>query len=148
MKTLIATVIFLICLLSSSHVQAEETVKPGPAEKGMHDMHVMARMMNQGLCSALEGVNFVMLGQMGMSGKMDKDLISRGAKMINDGKIVIKDVIDDGAMKKLHKEGEYEHRTMDALHDLGKEMLQVIEKAESLNEKIHKPGFEYMEKKP
>jgi hypothetical protein len=31
---------------------------------------------------------------------------------------------------------------------MGKEMLQVIERAEALNERIHKPGFEYMKKKP
>lgn len=148
MKTLIATLIFAIGLLSSFHAQAEETVKPGPAEKGMHDMHIMARMMNQGLCTALEGANLMMLGQMEMSEKMDKDLISQGAKMINDGKTVIKDIVEDGAMKKLHKQGEYEHRIMDALHGLGMEMLQVIEKAENLNERIHKPGFEYLEKTP
>lgn len=138
MKTLIAIFIFAVGLFLSFGVQAEK-----PTEKGMHDMHVMIRMMNQGLCNALEGANLQMLGQMGMSEKLDKDTISRGMQMVKDGKALIKNTLEGEAMKKLYKEGSYEHETMDELHKLGQNMLQVIEQAEKLNERIHKPGFKY-----
>ncbi len=144
MKTLTTAFVLILGLFLSYGAQAEETVKPGPTEKGMHDMHIMIRMMNQGLCTALEGANLRILGQMEMSEKLDKDLISEGTKMIDDGKTVIKKVIENEAMKRLHKEGEYAHRIMDDMHKLGRDMLKVIEDAEKLNESIHKPGFEYI----
>src|SRR4030066_2391561 len=88
MKALTITLISAIALLFSSAAQAE-TVK----QKGLHDMHMMMRFMDHGLCSALEGSDMQMLGQMGMSEKLDKDAIAHGTIMIKDGKAMIREML-------------------------------------------------------
>ncbi len=133
MKTLAATLIFVIVIFFSQNVQAEK-----PPEKGLHDMHAMMHEMDNGLCEALQGSNMQMLGQMGMSEKLDKDLMVRGTKKINEGKAMIQDVLEGEAMKTLYKEGGFDKKVMDDLHKLGEKMLQVIGQIEKLHEGVHK----------
>lgn len=129
MKILTITVISAIALLFSFAAQAE-TVK----QKGLHDMHMMMRFMDHGLCSALEGSDLQMLGQMGMSEKLDKDAIVHGTIMLKDGKAMIKEMLEGKAMKELYQEGGFDKKIMDELHDLGEKMIKVIEQVEKLHE--------------
>lgn len=129
MKPLTIIVITAIALLFSFVVQAE-TVK----QKGLHDMHMMMRFMDHGLCSALEGADLQMLGQMGTSEKLDKDAIVHGTIMIKDGKAMIREMMDGKAMQALYQEGGFEQKLMDELHNLGERMIKVIEEIEELHE--------------
>jgi len=129
MKTLVITVISAVALLFSFAAQAE-TVK----QKGLHDMHMMMRFLDHGLCSALEGADIQMLGQMGMSEKLDKDAVVHGTIMIKDGKAMIREMLDGKAMKALYQEGGFDKKIMDDLHDLGEKMITVIEQIEKLHE--------------
>ncbi len=131
MKTLAVILILAVGIFLSSTVQAVE-------QKGIHDMHAMMQMMDNGLCKALEGANLQMLGQMGMSEKLDKDLMVRGTNMIKDGKAQIKDILEGEAMKALYKEGGFDKKVMDDLHKLGEKMLKVIEQVEKLHEGVNK----------
>jgi len=106
-------------------------------EKALHDMHMMMRFMDHGLCVALEGADLQMLGQMGMSEKLDRDAIVHGTIMVNDGKGIIKEMLEGKAMQQLYKEGNFDKETMEELHNLGEKMLEVIEQIE----KIHKSLF-------
>lgn len=129
MKTLAAALIFLIVMIFSFNVQAEQTKQ----EKSMHEIHSMMRLMDNALCQALEGANLMMFGQMsGMEG-IDRDLIDRGTVMVNDGKAVILKTLAGSKMKAVHKEGEYNEKVMRDLHSLGDRMLHVIEEVEALH---------------
>ncbi len=137
MKTLTITVISAIALLFSFAAQAE-TVK----QKGLHDMHMMMRFMDHGLCSALEGADMQMLGQTGMSEKLDKDAIVHGTIMIKDGKAMIREMLDGKAMQDLYHEGGFDQKFMDELHDLGERMIKVVEDIEKLHESAFKQAAE------
>lgn len=128
MRALTITVILVIALLFSFTAQAE-TVK----QKGLHDMHMMMRLMDHGMCVALEGADLQMLGQMGMSEKLDKDAIVHGTIMIKDGKAMIREMLDGKAMQELYREGGFEKKFMDELHDLGEKMIKVIDQIEKLH---------------
>jgi hypothetical protein len=140
MKTLISTLIFAIVMFFASGVQAE---KEKPVKKGLHDMHMMMEFMDHGLCVALEGANLQMLGQTGMSEKLDRDAIVHGTIMVKDGKAMIKEMLEGKAMKELYKEGGFDKKIMDDLHELGEKMLKVIEQVE----KIHEGAFKQAEDK-
>jgi hypothetical protein len=129
MKILTSTLILLIVVFFSFGAGAE-TVK----QKGLHDMHMMMRFLDHGLCSALEGADIQMLGQMGMSEKLDKDAVVHGTIMIKDGKAMIREMLDGKAMKSLYQEGGFDKKIMDDLHDLGEKMIKVIEQIEKLHE--------------
>ncbi len=135
MKALTITLILTLTVLLSPVVQAEK-----PAEKSLHDMHLIMEFMDHGLCSALEGANLQMLGQMGMSEKLDKDAIVHGTIMVNDGKAMIKEMLEGKAMRELYKEGGFDKKIMDDLHELGERMLKVIEQVEKLHEGVNKQG--------
>lgn len=131
MKTL--ALIFVVLMLFVSFVHAEN-----PKQKGLHDMHMMMHMMDMGLRKALEGSNLQMLGQMEMSEKLSKDAMVRGTKMVEEGKILIKEILEGEAMKKLHKEGGFDKKIMKDLEELGNRMLKVIEQIEKLHEGVKK----------
>jgi hypothetical protein len=135
MKTLVASLVITIFISFAFSVQAEK-----PVEKGLHDVHLMMEFMDHGLCVALEGANMQMLGQMGMSEKLDKDAIVHGTIMVNDGKALIKEMLEGKAMRKLYEEGGFDKKIMDNLHKLGEKMLEVIEQVEKLHESVSKQG--------
>jgi hypothetical protein len=137
MKVLTITAISAIALLFSFAAQAE-TAK----QKGLHDMHMMMRFMDHGLCSALQGADMQMLGQMGMSEKLDKDAIVHGTIMIKDGKAMIKEMLEGKAMQDLYHEGGFDQKFMDELHDLGERMIKVIDDIEKLHESAFKQSAE------
>jgi len=137
MKTLIISIISAVAILFSFSAQAE-TVK----QKGLHDMHMMMRFMDHGLCSALRGADLQMLGQMGMSEKLDKDAIVHGTIMIKDGKAMIKEMLEGKAMQDLYHEGNFDQKFMDELHDLGERMIKVIDDIEKLHESAFKQAGE------
>jgi len=99
----------------------------------IHEMHAMMRLMDSALCEALEGANLQMFGQMGESGKVDKDLIERGTNMVKEGKATILNILAGTDMKTIHKEGDYNQKVMLNLHALGDRMLHVIEEVEKLH---------------
>ncbi len=138
MKTLSATLIFAVVIFFASGATAEK-----PSEKGLHDMHMMMRFMDHGLCSALEGSDLQMLGQMSMSEKLDKDAVVHGTIMIKDGKAMIKEMLDGKVMQELYHEGGFDKKLMDELHDLGKKMIEVIDQME----KIHESSIKQAESK-
>ncbi len=133
MKTFVLILIFAIVILFSPGLQAEK-----PAEKSLHDMHLIMEFMDHGLCSALEGANLQMLGLTGMSEKLDKDAIVHGTIMVNDGKAMIKEMLEGKAMKELYREGAFDKKIMDDLHKLGEKMLEVIEQVEKLHKSVYK----------
>lgn len=133
MKTTVISLIFAVIILFASGVQAENL-----KQKGLHDMHMMMQFMDHGLCVALEGANMQMLGQMGMSEKLDQDAIVHGAIMVKDGKAMIEEMLEGKAMSELYKEGSYDKKVMDNLHRLGEKMLEVIEQVEKLHENLYK----------
>lgn len=127
MKTLALVFVVLVFFVSVVHAE-------NPKQKGLHDMHMMMEFMDHGLCTALKGANMQMLGQMGMSEKLDKDAIVHGTIMVKDGKAMIKEMLEGEAMRKLYKEGGFDQKIMDDLHELGNRMLKVIEQVEKLHE--------------
>lgn len=130
MKTLTAGLIVVAVMLFSvtSTVQAESE-----KEKALHDMHMLMRFMDHGISVALEGSNLQMLGQMGQSEKLDRDSIVHGTIMVKDGRAIINEMLEGKAMRELYKEGNFDKKLMDDLHNLGEKMLEVI----SLSQKIH-----------
>jgi len=137
MKTLIITIISAVAILFSFTALAE-TVK----QKGLQDMGMMMRFMDHGLCSALEGADMQMLGQMGMSEKLDKEAIVHGTIMIKDGKAMIKEMLEGKAMQDLYHEGNFDQKFMEELHDLGERMIKVIDDIEKLHESAFKQAGE------
>lgn len=133
MKNLAITLISVVVILLALDAQAEK-----PTEKGLHDMHMMMQFMDHALCSALEGANLQMLGQMGISEKLDKDAIVHGTIMVKDGKAMIKEMLEGRAMRELYKEGGFDKGIMDDLHKLGEKMLEVIEQVEKLHKDVFK----------
>ncbi len=133
MKTFVLILIVAVVLLFSPGLQAEK-----PSKDGLHDMHMIMQFMDHGLCSALEGANLQMLGQIGMAKTLDKDAIVHGTIMVNDGKAMIKEMLEGKAMRTLYKEGGFDKKTMDDLHELGVKMLKVIEQVEKLHESVYK----------
>jgi hypothetical protein len=139
MKTLIAGVFFSIIIFTSAVVPAENTKQDDP----LYDMGMLMRFMDHGLCVALQGADFLMLGEQGLSKKLDRDAIVHGTIMINDGKAMIKEMLEGKAMVELYQEGNFDKQFMDELHALGQEMLKVIEDIE----KLHKASIQQVSKK-
>lgn len=133
MKTVSTILIFAVLIIFASGVQADTS-----KQKGLHDMHMIMQFMDHGLCSALEGANLQMLGQMGESKILDKDAIVHGTIMVNDGKAMIKEMLEGKAMRTLYKEGGFDKKIMDDLHKLGEKMLEVIEQVEKLHKRVYK----------
>jgi hypothetical protein len=133
MKNLISTLILAVVVFFSFSAGAE-TVK----QKGLHNMHMIMRFMDHGLYSALEGADLQMLGQMGMSEKLNKDAIVHGTIMIKDGKAMIREMLEGKAMQELYHEGGFDKKLMDELHDLGEKMIKVMEQIEKLHENAFK----------
>lgn len=138
MKTLIAGVLFSIMIFFGAVVQAENA-----KQDALHDMGMLMRFMDHGLCVALQGADFLMLGEMELSKKLDRDAIVHGTIMINDGKAMIKEMLEGKAMVELYQEGNFNREFMDELHALGKEMLKVIEDIE----KLHKASLKQVSEK-
>jgi hypothetical protein len=132
MKTFTVFIISAVIALFSSYAKADT-----PKEKDLHDMHMIMQFMDLGLCSAIEGANMQMLGQMGTSTTVDKDATVHGTIMVKDGKAMIREMLDGRAMQELYKRGTYDKEAMDDLHELGERMLRVIEQVE----KIHKSAI-------
>jgi hypothetical protein len=139
MKTLIAGVFFSIIIFFAAVVPAENTKQDDP----LYDMGMLMRFMDHGLCVALQGADFLMLGEAGMSQKLDRDAIVHGTIMINDGKAMIREMLEGKAMVELYQEGNFDKQFMDELHALGQEMLKVIEDIE----KLHKASIQQVSKK-
>jgi len=137
MKILTSTLILSIVIFSSFSAGAESG-----KQKGLHDMHMMMRFMDHGLCSALEGADLQMLGQMGMSEKLDKDAIVHGTIMMKDGKAMIKEMLEGKAMQELYHQGGFDKKLMDELHDLGEKMIKVIDQIEKIHESAMKQAAE------
>jgi hypothetical protein len=70
MKKIISIIVLGTVIFLGSSVQADNA-----REKGLHDMHMLMRFMDHGLCGALEGADLQMLGQMGQSEKLDRDAV-------------------------------------------------------------------------
>lgn len=137
MKTSLLSML-LVLILATIPFSPSITLADEPVKKGIHDMHMMMQFMDQALCSALEGANLQMLGQMGMSEKLDKDAIVHGTIMVNDGKAMIKEMLEGKAMRELYNEGGFDKAVMDDLHKLGEKMLEVIEQVEKLHKDVFK----------
>ena len=133
MKTFSSTIIVFLVILFSSSVYAEK-----PAKSALHDMHMIMRLMNHGLSVALEGTDIQMLGQLGMSEKLDRDAIVHGTIMVNDGKGMIREMLEGKAMRAIYKEGSFDQKVMNDMHILGDKMLEVIEQVEKMHKSVLK----------
>ncbi len=133
MKTFSSTLIVFLVILFSGSVYAEK-----PAKSALHDMHMTMRFMNHGLRVALEGADLQMLGQLGMSEKLDREALVHGTIMVNDGKGIIKEMLEGKAMQELYKEGSFDQKIMDDLHILGDKMLEVIKQVEKMHKSVFK----------
>jgi hypothetical protein len=58
--------------------------------------------------------------------------------MVNDGKGMIKEMLEGKAMQEIYKEGSYDKKIMDDLHTLGYKMIEVIEQVEKLHKRVLK----------
>ena len=133
MKRLIITLICAFSILIVSVAFAEK-----PEQTSLHDMHMIMRFMNHGLSVALEGANIQMLGELGLSEKLDRDAIVHGTIMVNDGKRMIREMLEGKAMQTIYKEGIYDQKIMDDMHILGDKMIEVIEQVEKMHKRILK----------
>jgi hypothetical protein len=129
MKKIISVLVLGIIVMVASTVQADNA-----KEKALHDMHMLMRFMDHGLCGALEGADLQMLGEMGQSEKLDRDAVVHGTIMVKDGKAMIKEMLEGRAMRELYQEGSFDKKLMDDLHKLGEKMLEVIEQVEGIHE--------------
>ncbi len=127
--TLSAVLAFVIFFSFTSVVQAD-TAK----ENALHDMHMLMRFMDHGIGIALEGTDLQMLGQMGQSEKLDRDAIVHGMIMVKDGEAMIREMLEGKAMRELYKEGNFDKKLMDDLHNLGEKMLEVIDLVQKIHE--------------
>ena len=133
MKKLTIVLIFILSIMPMSDINADKS-----DENNLHDMHLMMQFLDHGLCSALEGANMQMLGQMDKSKNLDRDAIVHGTIMVKDGRAMIKEMLDGKAMRELYQKGDYDKKTMDDLHELGERMLRVIEQVEKLHKSVLK----------
>jgi hypothetical protein len=129
MKVITTIIIFVVLIFFASGVQAEN-----PKQKALHDMHMIMRFLDHGLCVALEGADMQMLGQMGQSEKLDRDAAVHGTIMVKDGKAMIKEMLEGKAMRELYQEGNFDKKVMDDLHKLGEKMIEVIEQVEKIHD--------------
>ncbi|WP_040662395.1 hypothetical protein [Nitrococcus mobilis] len=92
----------------------------------MHHMHMM---INHAVEMAAEGSNLIMLGQMGMTGEVDKLSISHGEMMIKNAQSLMEKVVKGKPMQSLHKEGATPKTSeeMADTHDLAKSAKSYID---------------------
>jgi hypothetical protein len=133
MMKLAITFVLVIMVFFSGSVNAEKQTSGS-----LHDIHMIMRFMNHGLSVALKGADMQMLGKVGMSEKLDRDAIVHGTIMVNDGKALIREMLEGKAMRAIYKEGSFDQKVMNDLHILGDKMLEVIEKAEKLQKSVYK----------
>jgi hypothetical protein len=133
MKKLTIVLIFILSIMPMSDINADKS-----DENNLHDMHLMMQFLDHGLCSALEGANMQMLGQMGKSKNLDRDAIVHGTIMVKDGRAMIKEMLEGKAMRELYQKGDYDKKTMDDLHELGERMLRVIDQIEKIHKSVMK----------
>lgn len=126
-------IFFLVATGFAGSVYAEKQ-----PDSSRQDMQMIMRFMNHGMRVALEGADMQMLGKMGTSRHLDKDAVVQGTIMVNDGKRMIKEMLEGKAMQEIYKEGSYDQKIMDDLHTLGDKMIEVIEQVEKLHKRVLK----------
>ena len=132
MKTLtVSLMVIVVMLFSFTSVVHADSVRI----HALHEMNILMRFMHHGLAVSLEGANLQMLGQMGQSDKLDRDSIEHGTAMVNDGKAIIKEMLEGKAMRELYEEKYFDKQLMDDIHKLGDKMLEVIALVQNIRER-------------
>lgn len=92
----------------------------------MHHMHIT---LNHALKMSAEGSNLVMLGQMGMAGKVDEFSIEHGKMMISNARALYTETMEGKAMKFMHGLGVTPENSpmMKLTYDLAESILKVID---------------------
>lgn len=92
----------------------------------MHHMHIT---LNHVLQMAVEGSNLVMLGQMGMAGKVDEFSIEHGKMMMSNARSLYTETMEGKAMKFMHGLGVTPENSpmMKLTYNLAESILKVID---------------------
>ena len=123
-----ATVVLGIFAFSGSAI-ADEKHHEGH-DMVMHHMHMM---LNEAAGMAARGSNLIMLGQMGMAGKIDELSIEKGKELVAEAKSVMDEVMKGDVMKNMHHDGVTGTNAMMAYtHKLGDTINTYIELVESM----------------
>jgi hypothetical protein len=102
-----------------------------PTDKAM-SLHHMHLALNHALVMAVEGSDLIMLGQMGMSPKVDDFSIEHGKGMISDAKSIWKKTVEGKAME--HLMGNEKSDLMERTHKLGDAVEKVLDLLEKMPE--------------
>lgn len=102
-----------------------------PTGKSM-SLHHMHLALNHALVMAIEGSDLIMLGQMGMSPKVDGFSIEHGKKMISEAESIWKKTMEGKAMKDLM--GDKKSDLMERTHKLGDAVQKVFGMLENMPE--------------
>jgi hypothetical protein len=91
----------------------------------IHHLHMM---INHALEKAAEGSNLIMIGNMGMSGKVDKFSVSHGREMLGEAGLLMGKVMAGKTMKELHKKGMTPENNplMNWTHRLAETAIKII----------------------
>jgi hypothetical protein len=98
----------------------------GPDDMKMHHMHIA---LNHALEMAAEGAGLIMMGQMKMTGGIDRHSVDHGRQMIADARQLWKDVMSGSAMSEMHKAGTTPEASamMAATHKLSDNEKKVLD---------------------
>jgi len=100
-------------------------------EMTLHHMHML---VNHALLMAAEGSRLIMLGQMGMSKRLDAVAVKHGRKMIADARNLWHEAMEGKAMKDLHRKKTDPSALMEATHryaDAAKRLIDLFVKISS-----------------
>jgi hypothetical protein len=83
----------------------ENMDREGPMTPDMMTKHCMHVMINHALVMVAQGANLVMLGQMGMTGEIDKYSIDHWKMMLAGARALLNEVMEGQALNDMHQKG-------------------------------------------
>ena len=98
------------------------------------ELHQLHLMINHALDMATEGANLVMLGNLMLTGQLDKYSIERGRTMLKDARAALNDASESETMKNMKQaaQGSLEEAMMTRTSELSQTALKIIDALEKL----------------
>lgn len=116
------------------YIKIVENMEMGGSIEHKIELHQTHVMINHALDMAAEGANLVMLGNLMLTGQVDKYSVERGRAMLKDARATLAGVPESDTMKemKMAAKGSMGETEMTSTNELISTALEIIDKLEKL----------------
>lgn len=129
-RLLFLAAFFLIILPLTADAAAGDKRTNGDLSMHLHHMHTL---MNHSLIMVVQGSNLLTLSHMPTGPALDQMTRVHGTEMMAEGKGTLKEILAGSEMQMAHERGSWNDPLMGYTHQLGAELLAVVDDLEKLD---------------